>query len=103
MIKVDNHLDDQLRQLCKAVIVVVFADREVNVVAVDDVHVELGDLAHILPFLLVGVSWNFFILQGFPELQQFRHVFRAFFEHNEAINVPHVEPDPTVAVLNELS
>ena len=83
-------------------VVVVLADCEVYVVAVDHVRVQLAQDADVLPLLLVRILPAVFLLKALPERQQLYHVLCSLFEHNEPVNAPSIEAQTVIATHNKL-
>jgi len=50
-----DHFDDELRELSERVVVVVFADREVDVASTHDILKEEANFFDVLPLRLEGI------------------------------------------------
>jgi len=64
-----DSFENEDRNLAEAIIIVVFANREVNVVAIDHKVKVLHYVLDELPLLLVSILGSWLVLEAVPELQ----------------------------------
>jgi len=64
-----DSFENKDRNLAEAIIIVVFANREVNVVAIDHKVKVLHYVLDELPLLLVSILGSWLVLEAVPELQ----------------------------------
>jgi len=95
-------LENARGQLREDIVRVILAKREVDVVSGNHIVVECAQLLQVLPLLFVRVALHSFVAKAIPQRHQLNHVLRCFLEHDQAVDVPGVEPDSIVAVVHEL-
>ena len=75
-----------LRKHCENCIIVVFADREVNVSTSYNVLRQVVHLLQMDPFFSVGVVANGLLLEAVVELHELHDILGCFFEYNQAVD-----------------
>lgn len=85
----------QLAQCRKLYILIVVADRKVNIVSTDNFD-------HVQAELLYKLYVFCFTLQAVPHLNEFDYVLTALLKHNQAIQAPSIELQTTAAIVSKL-
>ena len=100
-ITLDYRCQHQMRNTREYRVVIVLANSEVHIAAVQNVGEQVAELLQVIPFLSVCVLLDWLFVEAVPESQQLDNILGCFFEDDQAIDTPCVEPETITSVKYE--